>query len=222
MGRKPIDLTNQKFGQLTVIKEAGRTKNNNVIWECVCECGKVTSVPAGHLRSGHVKSCGCAKGRNVTHGMSGTRLYKIHTQLKARCFNQNHPSYKYYGARGITLCEEWLKFEGFRDWALTNGYTDVLAIERLDFNGNYEPSNCRWVAVTEQPHKPNTRLVTMDDETHTLSAWARKLHVCVTTMRKMFEDVSRELAKAAEAFGTLDNVRQMPDHEVTTPNNEVQ
>ena len=84
------------------------------------------------------------------HGGRFTRLYNIWSLMKARCLNFNNPSYLNYGGRGITICTEWLEFIPFKDWALSNGYTDNLTINRIENDGNYEPSNCNWITCKEQ------------------------------------------------------------------------
>lgn len=98
------------------------------------------------------------KNNNYKHGMSGTRLHRIWTEMKTRCLNQNDCHYKWYGARGISVCDEWLDFVPFSEWALSNGYKDDLTIDRIDNDGNYEPSNCRWITQSEQckNHRPRS------------------------------------------------------------------
>lgn len=109
-----------------------------------------------------------------THGESNTRLYKIWNSMKQRCSNKNHPSYKDYGARGISLCEEWEDYESFRNWSLMNGYDEErgLSIERIDVNGIYEPFNCEWIPKKRQAeNKRNTLYATINGRTERLIVW---------------------------------------------------
>lgn len=176
---KFIDLTGVKFGRLAVIKQAGRNKRGQIVWSCECDCGKEVVVCGASLRRGNTRSCGCLQREraieyNTKHGGKGTRLYKTWKGIKERCFNPNKTKYSIYGGRGITICDEWKNdFKAFREWAMANGYNDTLTIDRIDANGNYEPSNCRWATQKEQQNnKRNNHLITFNGETHTLTEWA--------------------------------------------------
>lgn len=145
------NLQGQRFGRLTVLKDSGKRTRGNVIWVCLCSCGKVREALASHLKRRHTRSCGClqrelASKRFATHGESKTKLYRVWHNIKKRCYNPRAISYKYYGGKGIILCSEWHNdYLAFKTWALANGYKESLTLGRKDKNENYTPENCRWI-----------------------------------------------------------------------------
>lgn len=173
------DMIGKSFGRLTVIERAENTKRGQARWKCLCDCGNITIVNGYELRSFGIKSCGCyRKEFKKKNGLSQTALYRHWKSMKERCYNKKNPSYKWYGERGITVCEAWLADDGckkFIDWALANGYRESLSLDRIDPNGNYEPNNCRWATEIEQHN--NTRAntyYTIDGKTDTLANLCRE------------------------------------------------
>lgn len=160
-----IDRVGERFGRLVVVSRAedyiAPNGKKHIRWKCQCDCGQETIVDVCQLVQGNTKSCGCLHNEllqagNVKHGGRYDRLYKVYTNMKNRCYNQNSNDYQYYGARGIKICTEWLNdYTAFKKWAYANGYNDSAqhgqcTIDRIDVNGNYEPSNCRWVSMSVQ------------------------------------------------------------------------
>lgn len=152
---KLINLSGKVFGRLTVLRRA-EPVNKRTLWICKCKCGNEVIVEAYNLKTNHTQSCGCYQREstsiaNTTHGKRKTRLYRIWNDMKNRCYRKIYHAFHHYGGRGITICDEWLHdFQAFYDWAMANGYRDDLSIDRIDANGNYDPSNCRWVTMAEQ------------------------------------------------------------------------
>lgn len=186
-----IDLTGQTFGHLKVLKRAPDkiiSGEKVVHWYCQCDCEdhNIAIVSGHNLRTGHTISCGCRIG-GVTHGKSDTRLYNIYSNMMHRCYSENTVAYKDYGGRGIFICDEWYGygdgFLNFYNWALENGYSDSLTIDRADNNGPYAPWNCRWVTMeTQGNNKRNNVYITYNGETYTASQWGRILNVGPSTL----------------------------------------
>lgn len=188
----------KRFGRLVVIEETepritpSGSKERRYL--CQCDCGNTKNISRAGLQGG-TKSCGCLgveickniKNKNVfqaTHGKRHTRLYHIWLCMKQKCSNPKNPEFKRYGKRGITVCAEWKNdFQCFWDWSYANGYKEEImpngknkwTIDRIDTNGNYEPSNCRWVDMLIQSNnKRDNHLITYEGETLTLAQTARK------------------------------------------------
>jgi len=176
-----LNLTNKKFGKLTAVKPVGNNKRGSKIWLCKCECGNTKEIVSSLLKSGNTKSCGCImksilENRNTVHGLAkkNRRLYNIWCRMRQRCNNSNSSDYDRYGGRGIDVCAEWSSFRSFYNWAINNGYESNLSIDRIDNNGNYQPSNCRWATNIKQArNKRNNHLITYKGETKTLAEWSQ-------------------------------------------------
>lgn len=158
------------------------------MWRCICDCGKEKEKPTSSydLTSGKVQSCGCKQLAavkmigitNRTHGLTGTRLWNIWASMKRRCIAD-----KNYANVGV--CDDWKKFEPFYDWAISNGYSDELTIDRINPSGNYEPSNCRWGTwEVQENNKRNNRIVEYKGEKYTLSQLSKKIGISSATLRE--------------------------------------
>lgn len=184
------DLVGKRFGFLTAIECVGKTKSGSLKWLCKCDCGNEVIVRSGALGSGNTKSCGCyqkqrAREAQTVHGETDTHLYWLWKNVKTRCYNRNSEKYYAYGARGIQMCSEWRDSYGvFRDWAYANGYAEGLTIDRIDVNGNYEPSNCRWATQkVQQNNRTNNRYITHAGRTRTLTQWSEETGISISTIK---------------------------------------
>lgn len=159
---KKSDLTGKRFGRLVAVRDIGTT-GGAYVWECFCDCGNTAYVRGAKLSNGHTKSCGCLRReetakRSCSHRFSKTRLYRIWCNIKTRCTNQNAHNYKFYGGKGVSICEEWKHdFLAFYNWAMANGYEHGLTIDRRDSEGNYCPANCRWITQSENATRANNK-----------------------------------------------------------------
>lgn len=172
-----VDLTGQRFERLMVISRAPNSSRTR--WHCLCDCGNETTTTGRALQSGNTKSCGCY-GREISkrsrrHGMRYTSIYIIWLSMRTRCNNPKSDSFGRYGGRGIKVCERWDSFENF--------YADMgdrpspsHSLDRIDNNGNYEPSNVRWATNEEQMNNRRaTKLLEFRGKTQSMAAWSREL-----------------------------------------------
>lgn len=169
----------KKFNYLTVIRIAGKNKYNRPLYECKCDCGNTIITEATRVKMGVTKSCGCLQ-RKVTaelfkvHGLTNTRIYRIWAAMISRCENPNNNRYYVYGLKGISVCDEWRNdFMQFYNWAIVNGYSDDLSIDRIDNDKGYCPSNCRWATIKVQMNnRSNSRNISYNGTTMTLKQWS--------------------------------------------------
>lgn len=201
------NITGQKFGRLTAIKPVGRNNHGNIKWLCRCDCGNEHEATVTTLRNGSVSSCGCLwresrianLPKNRIHGESHSRLYRIWTGMKLRCFDPKNDNYPNWGGRGIRVCDEWMKYENFRDWALANGYSENLTIDRIDNDADYSPENCRWATWEQQNQNHRNTIRTMvRGELLTLSEISEKYNIpraCLWHRYKYYNDREERLIR---------------------------
>lgn len=178
-------IEGQKYGKLTIIKEVSPIGSKRRIL-CKCDCGNIKEYSMDRVIHGRTQSCGCIRKEMfiIHRNNNGTsvypkeatdsKLYKIWNSMKCRCYTVSSGAYFKYGAKGIRMCDEWKNdFMVFYNWALANGYSDELTIDRIDYRGNYEPSNCRWADIkTQANNKSNVRKYEYNGEMHTMTEWS--------------------------------------------------
>lgn len=190
MGVK-LDLTGQKFGRLSALQVSEKTdKNKGIYWDFRCDCGNTTTRLGAQAvygrKKGKTLSCGCYKSetlakRSRTHGLSELPIYKIWQGIKDRCNNNKTPAYLYYGARGIKVCDRWMKFENF--YADMGDRPEGMSLDRIDNDGDYCPENCRWATLEEQAR--NTRRVrkyTFEGQSKCIAEWASIANIHYQTL----------------------------------------
>lgn len=183
-----FDLSGKQFGRLTVLRHIGSSPNRGLIWECRCLCGNVIQTTAKVLRSGESQSCGCLNRErtiktHTKHGLARTPAYKSYVTMLDRCYRANHRSYSKYGGKGITVCESWRN--GVENFVRDMGPRPSLkhSLDRIDPNGNYGPSNCRWATATEQQrNRRDTLTLTFKDQSLPLAEWAERYRLPANTL----------------------------------------
>lgn len=187
-------IVGEVFNRLTVVS---RDLERSGYYIVSCECGKTRSVQKRPLVIGSQKSCGCLRKErmtgskiNVTHGLTGTRIHRIHAQMVARCTNPENEAFSSYGGRGVTVAPEWLDLSTFADWASHNGYSDDLSLDRIDNDGDYKPTNCRWATAAQQSQNRRSTKLTWDD---VRAIRARVASGEIQTVVARDHDVSRSL-----------------------------
>ena len=215
------DLTGCKFHRLTVTG-FDRRQGASYFWKCVCDCGETRVVNQSALKGGTTKSCGClsreqtgirARKRLTTHGLRGHTLYGTHKRMIKRCYDPRHHAFSHYGGRGIRVCDEWRDQEhgltNFYEWARQNGWERGLSVDRIDVNGNYEPSNCRWVTMADQQkNKRNVRLIEYNGRVLNIAEWALLVGIPRGTL---WERIARRQWTIEKALTTP--VRRAAKHE---------
>ena len=207
-GRDVKKYIGKKFGKWTVVGDNGiRSSNGAKCVRCRCECGVEREIRLDRLINGEATKCQrCA---NTKHGGKHNRLYTIWINMKSRCYNKKNNRYKRYGGRGIKVCKEWKNnFVAFREWAMGNGYGDKLTIDRININGDYEPSNCRWVTLTEQSqnkeglrdHKGGYIGIFSYTKVNNKKTWGFQIHVNGKKIQKSIYTTEKEALEARNQY----------------------
>lgn len=194
-----LNLVGKRFGRLTAVTLSPERfgPRKRTAWVCRCDCGATTIVKTSDLTTGNTRSCGCLardllSARKQTHGFTRgdrkPRLYRIWQNMRQRCYDPNFTNAHRWGGRGIKVCDEWNDFEAFRTWALANGYRPNLSIDRIDNDGGYAPSNCRWATPVEQARNTSqTRFITYDGVTKPAAEWAEEVGLTPKTLTQRID-----------------------------------
>lgn len=196
---KAQNLSGVRFGNLTAISRANDKQYKSVHWLCKCDCGNIKVVSADNLRNGNVKSCGCLRGQNLkTHGLSDERLYRIWKAMRQRCNNPKAENYRFYGQRGVKICDDWNKdFMSFYQWSINNGYHSDLTIDRINPDGNYCPGNCRWITMAQQNlNRHSNQIIEFNGIRKTVKEWSDDIGVDYKTLWNRINIYGWELSKA--------------------------
>lgn len=216
--------------RLILVREAGRDKAGRKLGLFECDCGNEVVKVIAWVRSGNTRSCGCLHHEAVVarnranafkHGYAfngehqAHPLYQAWSAMKSRCQNLNAQAYQNYGARGITVCDEWQEFIPFRDWALCNGWRHDLQLNRIDNNGNYEPSNCNFVTPKENSNnRRNNRVIRFNGETKTLSEWSDSTGIpkgCLSMrLNKYHWPIERALTEPVRGRKNAQSIQTVP------------
>jgi hypothetical protein len=188
-----MDVIGEKYGRWLIVREVPNQVQKSYYCTCECGSGKDRVITFSDLKRGNTKSCGCyhkevVKETSKKHGLRGHRLYSIWASMKTRCYNENSSGYKNYGGRGIIICDEWINeddgFINFYNWAMNNGYSSELTLDRENVNGNYEPSNCRWSdRVTQANNTRVTKYVEINGEIKTPKEWREIYNLSRSTFK---------------------------------------
>ena len=202
---KNAEIIGKKINKLTILS---LTKHGYYVYAtCKCACGNTKEICLSNILSGKQKSCGClVKYRlkngltHLQHGLSKHPLHNTWDKMKARCYNKQDKAYKNYGARGIKMCQEWRNsFINFYNWAIKNGYKPNLSLDRINNNGNYCPTNCRWSTAKQQANNRRTNiLITYNNKTQNLLEWSIEKNIPYQTLRARIKTYGWKIQEALE------------------------
>lgn len=189
------DETGNIYGKLTVL-EYIKTDKPGAYWKCQCECGNVTVIRGGAMRDKKVGQRSCRKCSNIRHGLSRTREHSVWRRINQRCHNPNSKDYRYYGGKGIHMCERWRTFENFLADMGPKPFPKAT-VERIDGNIGYGPDNCRWASQAEQTlNKSNSVMLTHNGRTQNFMLWCRELGIHPATLENRLHRSGWSVEKA--------------------------
>ena len=204
MGRRidPTEYIGKRFGYWLIKEHKGLDKHGHQIYLCHCDCGNEKIVALGNLKTGKSTNCGCVKIANLKgndynkkHGMSFSREYRTWESMIARCECETNREYSDWGGRGIKVCERWHDFNNF--YADMGKRPPNTTLDRIDNNGNYEPSNCRWAnAKTQANNRRSNTLITFNGKTQTLQQWADETGIYKNTISMRINHYGWSIEKA--------------------------
>lgn len=224
MGFSREDLTDRRFGMLTVLRYSGEKLKGTPLWVCQCDCGNLAKVKSKRLKENNTRSCGCLRKANIPkpriiHGMVGSRTYNSYLSMLARCSNPTATAYKLYGGRGISVCERWRNFENF--FADMGVRPLSTSLDRIDTNGNYEPGNCRWATPRQQANNTSANVfITLNGKTLTLSEWSRELGINRETLNYRYRNglaLDKTLGSRSKYYNTKRRLAEKANGEATIP-----
>ncbi len=198
---KLIDMTDIRFGRLTVLHRMKNNKHNRAVWKCACDCGGEVITDGNILRTGMTKSCGCLRSEmgerlgksSATHGMTHSAEFNIWAGMKKRCNDKNNQGYRNYGARGIKVCDRWIEsFDNF--YADMGKRPDGLSVDRIDNDGDYTPENCRW--ATDQDQCRNYRRNVLNEVAVRVARYFYRKGISVAEIAKTYNVNRRTLNDA--------------------------
>ena len=192
-----INEVGNRYGRLLVLKRSVN-KNGRTCFKCICDCGNVKNILGQSLRSGLTVSCGCynkEKKSTKRHGMYLSKTYNTWSSMIQRCCNIKNTNYHHYGGRGIEVCKRWEKFENFLEDM--GERPEGKTLDRIDNDGDYKPSNCRWATQKEQTNNCRKNIyITYKGQTLTRKQWAEKMSVSPSTLRARIEDYGWSIERA--------------------------
>lgn len=177
------------INEIEFLEYVGNDRHNKKKWKLKCHCGNEFIAIGSDIKKGNTKSCGCTQYKRV-HNKTKTKLYKVWINMKSRCKNTNVPNYSSYGGRGIMICDEWLNdFNNFYNWAMNNGYKEGLSIDRVDVDGDYKPSNCRWADIsTQNNNKRKTLWVNYKGKEISLKEYSFLVNIPYSTLKYRYHN----------------------------------